>query len=383
MRPRVLYASFDAFPAPKGAAVHIAHTVGAVARGAEVDLLTLPGAGGCAAALPEGVRHLPFAPPEGNFLHRALEWGDHVARRLLEVDYAGVHVRSLWEGTPALLLQGDRGYRLVYEANGLPSVELKYHYPAVGRDTSLLGRLRTQERALLRGADRVMTQSVTTGRFLRGHGAAAARLRVIPNGVECDRFALPAAPPPGPPVVLYLGTLAPWQGVGFLLEAFARLERPARLEIVGPGRKEWRRAHERRLQRLSLEDRAVLRDPVPPAEVPALLATAAVCTAPLTVTDRNVLQGCCPLKVLEYMAAGRAIAAARLPATAELLRHEETALLYKPDKPRRLTETLERLLDDPALAARLGAAAAADARARFPWSRHDTAVADLWAELLP
>ena len=169
-RPRVLYASFDAVPAPKGASNHILQTVRGISAHAGVDLVTLPGtlAG---APLPPDVNHLTVSPGEGNFLQRALEFGDAVARRILAGDYAAVHVRSIWEGTPARLLQPRRGYRLVYEANGLPSIELRYHYPAVASHRDLLSRLRAQERALLRAAHLVITQSRTTARFLRDLGA--------------------------------------------------------------------------------------------------------------------------------------------------------------------------------------------------------------------
>lgn len=385
-RPRVLYASFDAVPAPKGASTHILQTVRAIAGHAEVDLLTLPGTLP-PQELPPGVRHDTFEPPDGNFLQRVLEWGDRVGERVAETEYSVVHVRSIWEGTPALLLQPQRRFRLVYEVNGLPSVELKYHYPALGASRDLIARLRNQERALLRAAHAVITQSQTTRKYLAGLGAAGDRVRVIPNGIDPDRFdPRPPDPdrPPERPLVLYLGTLAPWQGVPFLLEAFRMVldQHDARLRVVGSGRREWRKECERLVRRLDLEERVELLPPVPPSEVPALLAESDVCVAPLTITDRNVLQGCCPIKILEYMASGKPVVASRLPAVREVLTHEETGLLYKPDKPRRLAEALLRLFADPALAHRLGLQAAQEVRGRFTWERHNEAVAALYQELL-
>src|SRR4051812_31710312 len=120
---RVLYASFDAVPSPKGASAHILQSVRALAGRRQVDLLTLPGVL-AEASLPDSVRHETFAADGENFLQRALEWGDFIARRLASERYDVVHVRSIWEGTPALLLRRSRGYRLVYEVNGLPSIEL-------------------------------------------------------------------------------------------------------------------------------------------------------------------------------------------------------------------------------------------------------------------
>jgi glycosyltransferase involved in cell wall biosynthesis len=326
-------------------------------------------------------------PPEGNFLQRVLEWGDCVARRLADTEYAVAHVRSIWEGTPALLLQPGRRFRLVYEANGLPSVELKYHYPALSASRDLIARLRSQERALLRAAHAVITQSRTTRKYLAGLGAVGDRLHVIPNGVDPDRFEPRPPDPEGTPerpLVLYLGTLAPWQGVPFLVEAFRLVldEQDARLRIVGTGRREWRKECERLILRLALEEHVELRDPVPPADVPALLAASDACVAPLTITDRNVLQGCCPIKILEYLAAGKPVVAARLPAVREVLTDGETGILYKPDKPRRLAEALLRLFADPALAHRLGTQAAREVRERFTWDRHNEAVGALYQELL-
>lgn len=383
MSHRVLYASFDAVPAPKGASVHILESVRAIAGLARVDLVTLPGTLPDV-PLPPGVEHRPYSPAGDHFLQRALAFGDAVAERILEARYDVVHVRSIWEGTPALLLQPGRQFRLVYEVNGLPSIELKYHYPGVGTNRDLLHRLRLQERALMRAAAVTLTPSHTTRRYLRAQGAPAGSIRVIPNGVHPHRFPVVEPPPSACPQVLYLGTLAPWQGVPFLIEAMRGVvaQRPATLRIVASGRQEWRRACERLISKLGLTACIQVLPPVPPEAVPGLLAESHVCVAPLTLTDRNVIQGCCPLKVLEYMAAGRPIVAARLPAVAEILSHEETALLYKPDKPRHLTAALVRVLDDPALARRLGAAAAQAVRQRFTWEHHNAALTQVYREVL-
>lgn len=385
-RPRVLYASFDSVPAPKGASTHILQTVRGIAREADVDLLTLPGTlpGEPGTLFPPGVRHLPFQPEGDIFLQRALEFGDAVAQQLVAEEYAAVHVRSIWEGTPALLLQPQRQYRLVYEVNGLPSIELKYHFPGVGANRDLIARLRGQERALLAAAHRIVTPSDTTRKYLRRHGASGDRLQVIPNGVDPDRFTIADRPLPEVPELLYLGTLAPWQGVPFLLEAMRLVldERPVRLRVVGGGRKEWRKECEHLVRKLQLGEAVSLEPPVAPEEVPHLLAGSDICVAPLTVTDRNVLQGCCPIKILEYMAAGRPIVAARVPPVCEVLTHEETALLYKPDKPRRLAEALLRLLADPPLCRHLAAAGARHVREHYPWQRHNDAITALYRDLL-
>ena len=73
-----------------------------------------------------------------------------------------------------------------------------------------------------------------------------------------------------------------------------------------------------------------------------------------------------PLKLFDYMAAGVPIVASDLPALREVLRHEENALLARPDDPDAFAAAVRRMLADPVLAGRLGRQARADVR-RYSW----------------
>lgn len=97
--------------------------------------------------------------------------------------------------------------------------------------------------------------------------------------------------------------------------------------------------------------------------------------------DRNVTQGCCPIKILEYLAAGRVVVAPRIPAVQELVSHGETGWLYKPGKPRRLAAALDELAADPALAERLAAAGQQRQRARFTWFHHNQQLINTYESL--
>ncbi len=380
----VLYASFDAVPSSKGAAIHIRHTVSAIAAaGCCVELHSLLGTG--STTWPAGIDHREMELEEGHYLDRVLEWADRLAQRIAEGSFDVVHVRSPWEGLAVLTGRENGGYRIVYEVNGLPSIELKYHYPAVGSRRDLTNRLRANERALLTAADRVVTQSHTTARYLRSLGAHGELLRVIPNGADLpdpSRLSTPRPDAPGHRI-LYLGTTAPWQGVDMLVDALAELgeEWQGTCHIVGGGRKTWLRDLERRIRRAGLEGRVALEGTVDPGDVGTHLYGADLCVAPLTPCDRNITQGCCPLKILDYMAAGRPIVASRLPAVREILTDGETGLLFKPDKPRRLAEALALLMGDGDRARAMGAAARTAAEQRFPWEHHDTSWTALYREL--
>ena len=87
-----------------------------------------------------------------------------------------------------------------------------------------------------------------------------------------------------------------------------------------------------------------------------------------------------PLKLFEYMSAGRAIVASDLPSIREVLHHEIDALLVAPGNPEAFAGAIERLVAQPGLAARL-ARAAFDAAPEFSWDRRAERLERLFQEV--
>lgn len=83
-----------------------------------------------------------------------------------------------------------------------------------------------------------------------------------------------------------------------------------------------------------------------------------------------------PLKVFEYMAAGKPILCSDLPVLREVLRDEENALLCAPDHPEEWVRALSRLHTDLGLRTRLGARARQDFTAKYTWHARAEAVLD-------
>lgn len=388
MNPRILYTAFDVVPSPKGASTHITYFVrGLVERGHPVTLITAGDP-----ALPERDSYfgaaLLRAPAnlEANFLKRALAFGQYVMAHL---DHSGpyglAHFRSVWSGLPLAQARSRCGYRLLYEVNGLPSIEMKYHYPALA-ETPLLAKLKEQELLTLHLADAIICPSRVTRDYLASLGVPEAKIAIIPNGVDPEMFRPGPAAANGtaPPTILYLGTLADWQGLETLVAAMPRVvsAAPARLRIVGRGRGRHRKTLAKHIRKLGLEAHITVEPAVPYQAVPGLIAQAAVCVAPLGYNDRNVTQGCCPIKILEYMACGRPVVAANLPVVRELARPGQQALLFSPDDPADLARTILALLADPALAARLAANAAERVRQEFTWQAAQERLLEVYRSLL-
>lgn len=380
---RVAYAAFDPFPNLKGSGTRIARLATALAgAGAEVTLLTLPGT--CRIDLPHGVVLRPLRIVEDNYLCRALAFRDAVARELVALAPDVVHFRGPFEGQAAVAYARTHRARSLFEVNGLPSVELRYHYPAVATAASFEGKLRRAEEALLLGAGAVITQSRATERFLALRGMPAGRSAVIANAADPLPLSGCAHQSSGAPRVLYVGTLAPWQGLPDLLVAMRRAGRTVdlRLDVVGWGQKRWRRWLERRARRLKVDDRVAFHGAVPRSELAGLVAASDICAAPLRRDRRNRVQGCSPIKLFEYMAAGRAVLATSLPCLQEIVRDGETGILARASHTSDLSARLVDLATDAALRARLGARARKELAESATWEHRAAELVAFYRERL-
>jgi glycosyltransferase involved in cell wall biosynthesis len=76
-----------------------------------------------------------------------------------------------------------------------------------------------------------------------------------------------------------------------------------------------------------------------------------------------------PLKIFEYMAAGKAILASDLPVLREILHDGENALLLAPEDAEAWSRALQVLRDDPARRDQLGSRARTDLLARHTWTQ--------------
>ena len=179
---------------------------------------------------------------------------------------------------------------------------------------------------------------------------SAETSHAIASGVSAETFALPGADP-GRPMVLAVGRLAAQKGFGVLLEAAAywrdMCPEPV-LVVVGEG------PLEAELKSQAARLRLDVCFPGHRHDVPALLASAAVFVLP------SMWEGQ-PLILQEALRAGAPIVATRVGGTPELT-GEAAALLVPPGDAARLADAVRTVLTDPALAARLGQAAAGRAR---------------------
>ena len=152
----------------------------------------------------------------------------------------------------------------------------------------------------------------------------------------------------------------------FLIDAFA-LTGTGHLLIVHSGNRGTRDI-ERRVARHGLGARVLLHGPLAPDDLAGVFARLRFTVAPLMETARNTWQGCCPVKIVESMAAGTPVIASDLAVSRELIRDGEDGLLAAPGDRRSWALAMERLFHDSALRGRLAANSFYTARERFSQS---------------
>ncbi|PSB04104.1 glycosyltransferase family 4 protein [Merismopedia glauca] len=393
MRSPVAYISFDVVPAPKGAAIHImAFSEYLAAAFGEINLVTL-------SPDPELISDLEITPRivqttlpnQGeNLIERVLHF-----RRLLhswyqQRNFQVIHFRSIYEGLPLALNKQKICEKLVFEVNGLPSIELKYRYPKVAEDRELLHKLTSQEQICLEAADLIVTPSQVTAEYLQNRGAIASKIKVIPNGVDLDIFKF------SNPFLktyisqdrdfqlLYFGTLSSWQGVNLAIEALELVCRdlPAKLTIIGAAGSD--RSFPRIVQlasKLGVAERLNLIPPLPQLELVNYIHQADAAIAPLTPNDRNLVQGCCPLKVLESMAAGTPVISSDLPVVRELGINGKHFLLVKPGSAKSIKDAVLHLAANPELGIDLALASRSQIELHYTWERAGEALIGAYEEL--
>jgi glycosyltransferase involved in cell wall biosynthesis len=102
---------------------------------------------------------------------------------------------------------------------------------------------------------------------------------------------------------------------------------------------------------LSLDDRVIFFGSVPHEDVPPLVEAMDVVLIPRAIEYAS------PLKLFEYMAARKAIVAARQPNLEEVLTDGTDVLFFAPENQAQLQSALLRLVRDEPLRRRLAAAA--------------------------
>jgi len=215
------------------------------------------------------------------------------------------------------------------------------------------------ERLTLRWCDRIIAVSEGIAQELRcRYGLPAARITVVPNGVDPERLVSSTSRrqirpqlgvAPDATVLLQVGRLTPQKGYDVLFEAVARIaDRYPGLAVLAVGEGPLRAQLEEQARRLKID--GVVHFLGHREDVADLLNMADL----VTLASRS--EGM-PYTLLEAMGSGRAVVATRIGGIEEVIRQEGTAVLVPTEDAAALATAIAGLLDDPDGAAQMGASA--------------------------
>ena len=225
-------------------------------------------------------------------------------------------------------------------------------------------------------ASAVVTVSEANARHItESFGVAPNHIRVIPCGVDTDRFR-PAEERPEFPFIVCVARLNPVKNLGLLLEACALLQaRQLKFHCViigdGPCRKELEIAR----SRLGLEHVVELPGAAQQSNVLAWWHRAAI--GVLTSHSEGM-----PVCLMEAAACGVPVVATAVGGVPELVQDGVTGLLTPAGDAEGLAAALSHLLCDTNLSARMGADARHRAEERFSLKRQVNRLLEMWIDLV-
>lgn len=185
------------------------------------------------------------------------------------------------------------------------------------------------------------------------------------------------------PVVMWVGGFYPWHDLSLLLEGFALvLQRraDARLVLVGDG--PTRAAVEDLVTKKGLRHAVIMTGKIAHSQVPALLSMADLAVVPSAPITAGLGGTGTPLKLFEYMAAGKAILATALYEAADVILDGYNGLLVEPGDVNKFAEAMLKLINDPRERIRLGNNARQKAIELHSWEHYISRLEEIYRNVL-
>jgi glycosyltransferase involved in cell wall biosynthesis len=198
------------------------------------------------------------------------------------------------------------------------------------------------------------------------------KLKVVPLGVDPDKFAPRARLTNGPFEILCIGRLVPAKGQHILVSALKRLiqeNRDVRLRLLGDGPE--RPSLERRIKDEGLAGHVILEGAVNQDRIPQFLTNADAFAL------ASFAEGV-PVALMEAMAAEIPCVSTRITGIPELIRDGIDGLLVPPSDDEALADALRRLVDQPELRHRLGRAGRLRVVDRYNLENNVSALAEVY-----
>lgn len=234
------------------------------------------------------------------------------------------------------------------------------------------------EQLVFKKSDVVTVVSNELKTYFDTNGYDVSNTIVIPNGVNVEKYQEDFEVPPafqevaqrwkGKVVLGFLGSLKSWHGIQRVIDIMPALIKKnpnIRLVIVGDGNT--RSEIEAKIKEHQLTDHVYISGFIPHDQVPGALSLFDVALAPYNNISNFYFS---PLKIFEYMAAGKPVVAPALGQIRELVQSHYTGLLLEENNDKCLEESLITIIEDPINLKQMGQNAKDFITEHYTWKKN-------------
>jgi len=282
--------------------------------------------------------------------------------------------------------------KLIFEINGLANEEQKLKIDSVVNRV-LSSFIRKAEKVATKYSDRIVSVTPQIASYLKSHfHCSPDKIEVISNAVNREifhpiqdeasllewkrKFGIEREEK----VVAFVGNLAPWQGVEYLVQVaplLISMVENIKFMVIGNGI--LRKGLEAEVNRLGVSRHFLFTGMVHYKQIPLYINIADIGVAPF-ISKRNRKTGVSPLKVFEYMACGKPVVCSRVEGL-EFIGSEGAGRLTEPGDLNDLKEALFDLLTFPEKRVDMGQKGLKIAQERFSWDSRASKIEKILKEL--
>ena len=245
-----------------------------------------------------------------------------------------------------------------------------YHFPKLAESI---------QRKVLERADAIIVMSSVLREIYIQKGISPEKIHVVPNAVDellfnpekdGGRDIRNEKDLAGKTVIGHVSSMKQYHGIDLLLQAMRIVKEKSNnshLLLVGP--------FDPSLTSIYQDGFMTVTNAVSYQEIPRWVDSMDICIVSILETRGS------PIKIFEYGAMAKPVIAPDLPAIRELLRHMETAYLFRPGDPKSLAEAILQLIHAPELAIKLGMNLREKILMEHTWKRNAERILDIYEDI--